>query len=408
MSGDKGLHRLEWSAIWTVIGVILLFSTAIGVTLIAPEFIDPSWKQASSTYQEQMYEVSDPNVYISTSSPGGWGLEYVYHLKNGFTLHSFQESPLVRILAPQELEKYVTRLGEKQQILTARILLLRAAKNTTDIQKELQAQWKTENTDQEHPPHFEILELFDPQKEEAFAVTQTDGIVEHWVDKHFTILDSPPPYETAKGVVYINNPKEYRVSEGDHLGSRYWLYDENGEPVKGLKELKEGKLRFLSRQELIHIGENIYRIEGCWYCHTDQTRTLVQDTVLNGSAEYPAPPSSANEYVFQRVTFPGTRRIGPDLSRVGIKRPHRDWHMSHFKEPSSESKGSIMPSFAHFFDDDPSGTFASPYGVPNYKFEAIFQYLMTKGTRITPPNQAWWLGLDPIQTRQIIEGKNHD
>ena len=64
-----------------------------------------------------------------------------------------------------------------------------------------------------------------------------------------------------------------------------------------------------------------------------------------------------------------------------------------------------MPSFGHFFDDDPSGTFVSPYTVPNYKFEAIFQYLMTKGTRITPPNQAWWLGLDPIQTIDIIEGR---
>ena len=30
---------------------------------------------------------------------------------------------------------------------------------------------------------------------------------------------------------------------------------------------------------------------------------------------------------------------------------------------------------------------------------------MTKGTRITPPTQAWWLGKDPIQTLEIIEGK---
>jgi len=25
---------------------------------------------------------------------------------------------------------------------------------------------------------------------------------------------------------------------------------------------------------------------------------------------------------------------------------------------------------------------------------------MTKGTRITPPTQAWWLGLDPINTKE--------
>ncbi|MCH9626892.1 MAG: hypothetical protein S4CHLAM2_05230 [Chlamydiales bacterium] len=402
----KGMNRLEWSAVWTVIGVILLFSSAIAVTLIAPEYIDPSWKQASSTYQVQMYEVSDPNVYVSTSNPGGWGLEYVYHLKAGFTLLSFQESPLVRIVAPPELEAYVTRLGASTTTLTTRLLLLRPQEEKAH-QKELQSEWKKEHPNEDNPPHFEVLELFDPQKKEAFAVTQTDGVVENWIERDFTLLGESPPYYTEKGVIYVSNPKEYRVSEVNYLGARYWLYNENGEPLEGLDQLKEGKLRFLSRQTLINMGEDIYRIEGCWYCHTDQTRTLVQDTVLNGSAQYPAPPSSANEYIFQRVTFPGTRRIGPDLSRVGIKRPHRDWHMSHFISPTSESKGSIMPSFGHFFDDDPAGTFASPYSVPNYKFEAIFQYLMTKGTRITPPNQAWWLGLDPIQTLDIIEGA-HD
>ena len=64
-----------------------------------------------------------------------------------------------------------------------------------------------------------------------------------------------------------------------------------------------------------------------------------------------------------------------------------------------------MPSFRHFFDEDPRGTSKNLIGIPNYRFEAIYQYLMTKGTRITPPNQAWWLGRDPVKTIEIIEGK---
>lgn len=64
-----------------------------------------------------------------------------------------------------------------------------------------------------------------------------------------------------------------------------------------------------------------------------------------------------------------------------------------------------MPSFRHFFDNDPRGTAGNPHGIPNYQFEAIFQYLMTKGTRITPPTEAWWLGKDPVKTLEIIEGK---
>ena len=162
---------------------------------------------------------------------------------------------------------------------------------------------------------------------------------------------------------------------------------------------------FYSRKELIYLGEHIYAIEGCWYCHTDQTRTLIQDVVLNGSDSYPAPPSSANEYIYQKITFAGTRRIGPDISRVGVKRPSRDWHKSHFWAPKTASVGSIMPAFQHFFDNDPRGTSNTAMGIPNYRFEAIYQYLMTKGTRITPPTEAWWLGKDPIQTKLIIEGQ---
>ncbi len=390
------MKKIEWSAFWTAIGVIILFASAVGVTLFAPEFIDPSWKRASSTYQVQMYQVSDPNVYISTSNPGGTGLQYVYHLKSGFTALAFQESEAVRIIAPAELEHYITHIDDKELKLTTDLLLLRRPES-----KEQEAAFRSQHKAE---LYYELYELYDPQLEEAFTVTESDGIIENWSDR-FTLIGKPPHYYSNDGVIYVNNPKEYRISQTNFRGDNYWLYDENGEPLRDIKQLKEGRMQFLSRKALIGMGEDIYRIEGCWYCHTDQTRTLVQDTVLNGATNYPAPPSSANEYIFQRVTFPGTRRIGPDLSRVGIKRPHRDWHQSHFWSPKSESKGSVMPSFGHFFDNNPTGTMQNSYGVPNYKFEAIYQYLMTKGTRILPPTQAWWLGDDPIQTIDIIEGR---
>lgn len=403
----KILKKLEWSAIGTVIGVLVLFSMAVIVTLIAPSFIDPSWKKPSCAYQVQMYEVSDPNVYISAANPMGSALQYVYHLKEGYTLMAYQENAFMRILAPASLEKYVTRLNDKELKLTSHVLFLRSPTDSVQaqaLQTSLQSEWKELHKDQEFFPKFEILEIFDPEKKEAFALTETDGVVENWVDKAFDIIDTAPPYVTQKGVIFVKNPKEWRISQANYLGINCWLYHENGEPITDLNALKN-ELHFLSRAELIRMGEDIYRAEGCFYCHTDQTRTLVQDTVLNGSEEYPAPPSSANEYIFQKTTFPGTRRIGPDLSRVGVKRASRDWHMSHFWAPKTESKGSVMPSFKHFFDNDPTGSLKKSYGIPNYRFEAIFHYLMTKGTRITPPNEAWWLGKDPIQTIDIIEGR---
>ncbi len=208
------------------------------------------------------------------------------------------------------------------------------------------------------------------------------------------------------GVVYVSNPREYRVTYFKFANAEGWKYDpENGKPVLSIEELKHHALGFRSRKELIQFGEHLYAIEGCWYCHTDQTRTLIQDVTLNGSDSYPAPPSSANEYIYQKITFAGTRRIGPDLSRVGVKRPSRDWHQSHFWSPKTASKGSIMPAMQHLFDYDPRGTGERTSRIPNYKFEALFQYLMTKGTRITPPTQAWWLGKDPVMTIEIIEGR---
>lgn len=385
------LHHLDKSAVLTLLGIILLFSGAVVVTLISPSYVDPTWTAPTCSYQVQMYEISDPNLYIGTTLTGGSDLQFVNHLKEDCTLIAFQESPEVRIVAPDALKKYVTTLEDKELKLTSRLLLLR--KPVEEWAKAAAAKH----------PDVEVLELYIPGGKEAFAVAPVDSILENWVDDNYLILDDK--IKRPSGTIYIQNPIEFRLSHFHFGASEGWRYDPNGEPIASFEELKAHQLGFRSRAELIKEGEHLFAVEGCWYCHTDQTRTLVQDVVLNGSADYPAPPSTACEYIYQHITFPGTRRIGPDLSRVGIKRPSRDWHKGHFWSPKTASQGSIMPSFRHFFDSDPRGTSPRSIGLPNAKFEAVYQYLMTKGTRITPPTQAWWLGKDPVDTLAIIEGR---
>jgi cytochrome c oxidase cbb3-type subunit 2 len=420
---ENFIHKMDASAILTVIGIILLFSTSIIVILIAPSYVDSTWTQPTSYYQVQMYEVADPNLYISNVTTVGSVLQFVNHLKKDYTLLAFKESENVRIIAPPELEKYITRLNEPILKLTSLLLLLREPENAPDesefqakaaadtMQQQLQDQWEKDNPDWREKGlvkiDYDILELYDPKITEAFSVAVPDLIVENWVDENYKILDDDikQTWHQDPGVIYVNNPREYRISPYRFGTTKGWRYDPRGKPVPNLQQLQDAPLGFRSRKELIELGEHIFAIEGCWYCHTDQTRTLVQDVVLNGSDSYPAPPSSANEYIYQKITFPGTKRNGPDLSRVGIKRPSRDWHKSHFWSPKTESRGSIMPAFKHFFDDDPRGTSETHIGIPNYRFEGIFQYLMTKGTRITPPTQAWWVGKDPIHTIDIIEGR---
>ncbi|MGA8165235.1 MAG: cbb3-type cytochrome c oxidase subunit II [Waddliaceae bacterium] len=415
------MHKVDLSAVLTVAGIILLFSGAVIVTLIVPGYMDETWVQPTSAYQVQMYEVVDPSLYISRLGSETKELQSVYRLKKHFSLLAFQESETVRFIAPPEFQQYITKYQDPILKLTSNLFFLRkpkpgpknsfyqAVEEENRLRKAIQDQWREEHPDGEEKslPRVEILELFQPQGDEAFSLASTDRTLEDWVDKNFVILDEKihQPYHKDPGVIYVRNPREYRVSSIQAGKERGWRYDPDGEPILSVAELTSHPLGFRSRQELIAFGEHLYAVEGCWYCHTDQTRTLIQDVVLNGSESFPAPPSSANEYIYQKITFPGTRRIGPDLSRVGVKRPSRDWHQSHFWSPQTASRGSIMPSFQHFFDDDPRGKNRTDIGIPNYQFEAIFQYLMTKGTRITPPTEAWWIGKDPIQTKAIIQGE---
>lgn len=412
---DNFFYRIEKSAVVTFIWIVILFSVSVAIVLIAPRHIDPSWTQPTSSYQVQMYEVVDPHVYISSAPFASYNLQHVLHLVNDFSLIGFFETEFLKILAPPELQKYINHSHNETIVLTPRLLLLRLPQGefiaeANEHREKLQKEWEKKHPNWLHEglvkPDFEIWELYAPKGNEAFALAIPDQIIENWLDGNYQIIDGneKKSHHVDNGVVYINNPREYRITSYAFGQQKGWRYDPRGQEISSLEELKSHPLGFRSRQELIRIGEHIYAIEGCWYCHTDQTRTLVQDVVLNGSDSYPAPPSSANEYIYQEITFPGTRRIGPDISRVGVKRPSRDWHRAHFWSPKTASKGSIMPSFRHFFDDDPRGTSKTMPGIPNYQFEAVFQYLMTKGTRITPPTQAWWLGKDPVNTKEIIEG----
>ena len=76
-------QHVEISAVLTLMGIILLFSGAVVVTLIAPRYVDPTWTSPTSPYQVQMYEMADHNLYISQATSGGSTLQFVYHIQKG-------------------------------------------------------------------------------------------------------------------------------------------------------------------------------------------------------------------------------------------------------------------------------------------------------------------------------------
>lgn len=85
-------------------------------------------------------------------------------------------------------------------------------------------------------------------------------------------------------------------------------------------------------------GKAVYIREGCVSCHTMQVRA-VDDPLRFG------PPSTLAEYQTDLPHQLGTRRIGPDLLRVGGKYSDA-WHAEHLSNPRVLFPDSPMPAYA--------------------------------------------------------------
>lgn len=86
------------------------------------------------------------------------------------------------------------------------------------------------------------------------------------------------------------------------------------------------------------VGRDIYIKEGCYVCHSQLVRPLVDEQLRYGKV------SEAAEYVYDHPFQWGSRRIGPDLMRVGQKYSNM-WHYRHMIDPREVTAGSIMPKY---------------------------------------------------------------
>jgi cytochrome c oxidase cbb3-type subunit I/II len=94
-------------------------------------------------------------------------------------------------------------------------------------------------------------------------------------------------------------------------------------------------------------GRRLYIREGCWYCHSQYVRPVTREDLRWG------PVSEAGEYAYDLPHLFSTRRIGPDLTRVGLKFAD-DWHYAHHWDPRLVVPDSIMPSFKWLFHTTPT------------------------------------------------------
>jgi cbb3-type cytochrome c oxidase subunit II len=99
--------------------------------------------------------------------------------------------------------------------------------------------------------------------------------------------------------------------------------------------------------EALRVGHRSYVAEGCWHCHSQQVRPWGNDEARYGRVSFP-------EEYHNRLNMPplwGTRRIGPDLIRLGGTRSN-DWHVAHFWHPPDVNPRSVMPDYPWFFEAD--------------------------------------------------------
>jgi cytochrome c oxidase cbb3-type subunit 2 len=101
-----------------------------------------------------------------------------------------------------------------------------------------------------------------------------------------------------------------------------------GTPVEGMKPLGALALE----------GRDLYIRDGCHVCHTQMVRPLRAETERYGHY------SVAGESVWEHPFLWGSKRTGPDLSRVG-GRYSDDWHRVHLLNPRDVVPESNMPAF---------------------------------------------------------------
>lgn len=149
----------------------------------------------------------------------------------------------------------------------------------------------------------------------------------------------------------------------------------------------------VGRPGLARMGAEVYRENGCYYCHSQQVRP----DELGGdiSRGWGKRRSVALDFVHDKPVMPGNMRLGPDLANIGARQPSLEWHLMHLYNPQSvmaEGQKSVMPPYPYLFVERKigrspssnalqlSGKFAPKAGyeiVPTEKAYALVHYLLS-------------------------------
>lgn len=94
-------------------------------------------------------------------------------------------------------------------------------------------------------------------------------------------------------------------------------------------------------------GRSTYVDLGCYYCHSQQPRSVEQGPDVQRGWGRPTTPA---DYVYDEPHVLGTMRTGPDLMNVGHRLPSAAWHLTHLYQPRAITPTSIMPNYPFLFE----------------------------------------------------------
>ena len=112
--------------------------------------------------------------------------------------------------------------------------------------------------------------------------------------------------------------------------------------------LEDGSRYPVEPSGLVAEGREIYRANGCLYCHSQQVRPPRFGADLERG--WGSRRTVARDHIFDSPPLFGTMRTGPDLVNIGVRQPSENWHYLHLYHPPITSPGSIMPSFPFLFE----------------------------------------------------------
>ncbi len=124
---------------------------------------------------------------------------------------------------------------------------------------------------------------------------------------------------------------------------------------------KTGQLYPQARSGVAQQGAQIYRANGCFYCHSQQIGPsgFASDIERGWGLRR----TVAADYLFDLPVMAGSQRTGPDLANIGLRRPDANWLLLHIYNPQStmaEGEKSNMPSYSYLFEKRKTGGKISP------------------------------------------------